>query len=233
MTVNGVDISHWQDPTPALSGLAFGFAKASQGVMPDHMYPEHLAHFRAAGIVRGAYHFGVGGVNVTAQADTFLTAAKDAELLALDLEHNASGESMSEAEARAFIAHVHSMGKHIGLYHSESGFPELGQDWDWVANWTTTPVRHWTFWQKRGSPLDLDVYNGTAAQLNVLAGRVKPKPKPKPPVKAWHVVKHGDTLSAIAKAHGKSLKALLAFPENAKFRANPSLIHAGDRVRVR
>ena len=46
-------------------------------------------------------------------------------------------------------------------------------------------------------------------------------------------VKAGDTLSEIAAAHGLTLKALLAFPENARYRANPGLIHPGDVVRVR
>ena len=46
-------------------------------------------------------------------------------------------------------------------------------------------------------------------------------------------VKAGDSLSAIASAHGLTLKALLTFSENAKYRANPGLIHPGDVVRVR
>ena len=46
-------------------------------------------------------------------------------------------------------------------------------------------------------------------------------------------VKAGDTLSEIAAAHGLTLQALLAFPENAKYRANPGLIHPGDIVRVK
>ena len=46
-------------------------------------------------------------------------------------------------------------------------------------------------------------------------------------------VKAGDTLSGIASVHELTLKALLAFPENAKYRANPGLIHPGDVVRVR
>ncbi|MBI2776805.1 MAG: LysM peptidoglycan-binding domain-containing protein [Chloroflexi bacterium] len=46
-------------------------------------------------------------------------------------------------------------------------------------------------------------------------------------------VKAGDSLSAIASAHNLTLKALLAFPENAKYRANPGLIHPGDIVRVK
>jgi LysM repeat protein len=46
-------------------------------------------------------------------------------------------------------------------------------------------------------------------------------------------VKSGDSLSAIASAHGLTLRALLAFPENAKHRANSGLIHPGDIVRVK
>jgi len=45
-------------------------------------------------------------------------------------------------------------------------------------------------------------------------------------------VTSGDTLSEIASAHGLTLKALPAFPENARYRANPGLNHPGDIVRV-
>ncbi len=38
---------------------------------------------------------------------------------------------------------------------------------------------------------------------------------------------------AIASSHRLTLKALLAFPENAKYRAKPGLIHPGDIVRVK
>jgi LysM repeat protein len=40
-------------------------------------------------------------------------------------------------------------------------------------------------------------------------------------------VKAGDTLSEIAESHKLTFKTLLAFPENAKYRANPGLIHPG------
>ena len=46
-------------------------------------------------------------------------------------------------------------------------------------------------------------------------------------------VKSGDTLSEIAAAHRLTLKALLGFPDNAKYRAKPGLIHPGDIVRVK
>lgn len=54
-----------------------------------------------------------------------------------------------------------------------------------------------------------------------------------PAVVAYYTVQSGDTLNGIAVKFGLTLAQLLAFPENAKFRANPSLIHAGDTVRVR
>ena len=54
-----------------------------------------------------------------------------------------------------------------------------------------------------------------------------------PPAIVDHVVVRGDSLSAIATAHGLTLAKLLAFPQNATYRKNPALIHVGDKVRVK
>ncbi len=54
----------------------------------------------------------------------------------------------------------------------------------------------------------------------------------RPPI-ATVTVKAGETSSEIAAAHRLTLAALLAFAENAKYRANPGLIHPGDIVRVK
>lgn len=175
MTLNGIDISRWQSTTPPLTGLAFAFARATYGTRPDDMYRRHTSAFRAAGLVIGAYHFGVGYLDVNEQVTAFLAAAAPDALLALDLERDAAG-TMTNPNAKRFIATVQAKGRKIGLYHSESGFPSLGQDFDWVANWSTAPARHWDFWQYRGSPLDLDHFNGTQAQLDALAGIKPPRP---------------------------------------------------------
>ncbi len=45
-------------------------------------------------------------------------------------------------------------------------------------------------------------------------------------------VKSGETLSEIASSHGLTV-TLLAFTENAVYRADPGLIHPGDIVRVK
>lgn len=80
--------------------------------------------------------------------------------------------SMSNTDARRFIAAVHAKGRKIGLYHSASGFPDLGQDFDWVAQWRTAPPSiGWQFWQYTSTPIDKNRFNGDMAALYALAGR--------------------------------------------------------------
>lgn len=168
----GIDISVWQEKTPSLTGLGFAFARATFGTSTDTRYSQHVAAFRAAGLVVGAYAFGTGAYSGAEQARVLLLAARDADLLALDLERNVAGSSMTEAQARDFIATVHAAGRTIGLYHSDSGFPDVGQDWNWVAKWgTAPPARPYAFWQWQGSPLDRDWFNGTPLQLSALSGK--------------------------------------------------------------
>lgn len=238
----GIDISHWQATTPPLAGLAFVFVKASEGLAPDPAYGRHAAAVTAAGLVLGAYCFARDDVSINGQAAAFVRRATGAEILAVDVE---GGHGTDRAQTAALISSVKSfdpLHRPVGLYVSESAFFEAGQDFDWVAHWrVAAPARHWTFHQYRGAPLDLDRYNGTLTQLHALAGRPatapKPAPKPKPPrpprpAKAFHTVVRGDNLSAIAAAHGITLRRLLGFPENARFRDNPNLIFAGARVRI-
>jgi len=184
MTLEGIDVSRWNGvPSQALlAPLAFGIAKASQAYWRDPRYTDHVAAFRRAGLVVGAYHFGVGSTQspVAQQVRTFLAASQGASLLALDLERNGNGPTMSQAEAREFLRLVRESGRTIGLYHSRSGFPSLGQSWNWVAQWgNTRPVGvSWAFWQYQGAPLDRNRYAGTLADLRRLAGLVPPEPPP-------------------------------------------------------
>lgn len=172
----GVDVSEYNG-LASTAGLAFAFARATYGPHLDERYDAHAAHFRAAHIVLGAYHFGVGWATPDAQADAFLAGALGADLFALDLETDKT-KTMTEAQARAFIGAVHRRGKRIGLYHSESGFPgDLGQDWNWRAKWTSLgrvglnrPRSPWAFWQWQGTTLDRDWFNGDRAALLHLAG---------------------------------------------------------------
>jgi hypothetical protein len=165
--IEGIDISRWQTTTPDLTGRAFVFARATYGTSPDGRYAMHAANVRAAGRVLGAYAFG-RNLSAADQVAAFLATAPDADLYALDLEKDGDHPRMTSAQARDFIAAVQATGRRIGLYMSESAFVDLGQDWDWVANWSREPARHWDFWQYRGSPLDLDRFDGTLADLRAL-----------------------------------------------------------------
>jgi lysozyme len=173
MTLRGIDISRWQGTTPSLAGLAFCFVKATEGQTTDPKYAMHAANVRKAGIVLGAYAFGHRG-DGAGQARHLLEVARGADLLALDVE---GADAPDYATARDFGAAIHAAGREWGLYHSSSGYPQWGQDFLWVADWTGGSSPHlagWHFWQYRGSPLDLDLFNGTQAQLDALAHRAAP-----------------------------------------------------------
>jgi hypothetical protein len=255
MTVDGIDISHWQAASTDevnMDGCEFVGIRACYGNQKDALYSTHEADARRHGAVVMAYCFGIPGQPGLTQAKALLAAAPNADLYVLDREADGKNGVMSDAEARTFIKYVKDNSPHkVGLYASESAFEELGQEFNWVANWSHMPKVHWEFWQHRGAPLDLDDFYGTLDQLKALAaGELppvvkppapkptpkpipKPKPKPKPVVKAYHTVKSGDTMWAICNSHHLTLKQCLAFPENAKYRNNPGMIHAGDRIRVR
>lgn len=183
MTLRGIDISQHQATTPRLTGLGFLIARASIGTSHDTRYAAHIAAARRGGLVVGAYHFG-RAMPGASQARAFLEAAGHVDLYALDVEpywidpqdHSLGRAVMSAAQARAFIAAVAAAGRPIGLYHSDSGFPSYGQDWNWVAKWSPTPpTRAWSIWQYRGDPLDLDRFDGTADELRALGG-IPPAP---------------------------------------------------------
>lgn len=168
----GIDVSHWQSLTDwSPTGLSFVIAKFSEGTTKDAMYSKHIAKARSNGLVVGAYAFNRDDVDINAQATTFAESSATADLFFIDVEGT---HAFSQAQTAAFITKFRALtGKHIGLYHSASGFFDAGQDYDWVAHWgVTQPSRSWDFHQYRGSPLDLDQYNGTEAALRTFVARL-------------------------------------------------------------
>jgi GH25 family lysozyme M1 (1,4-beta-N-acetylmuramidase) len=169
----GIDVSQWQgDITNVLKGKQFAFARASIGNGYDKSFAAHLADMKREGIVTGAYHYATYGPGPTRQATLFLKYALDAEILALDAESSVLRYPKTIKAIMVNIRNLDPRNRPIALYSSEGTWPgNMTQDINWVANWSREPKLHWTFWQKRGAPLDLDVFNGTLAQLHTLAGR--------------------------------------------------------------
>jgi lysozyme len=147
----------------------------------------------AAGMLWGAYHFGVGADGVV-QAEYFLNSVNpDAQtLLVLDFEANPQGPSMDLEEARAFVTHVQSaIGCWPGLYGGHylkqllgtNTDPTLANCWLWLSQYGPTPVippnwSKWTMWQYTDGAAgpaphevpgiglcDRDMFNGTEAEL--------------------------------------------------------------------
>ena len=150
-TLRGIDVSAWQTAMPPLTGLSFAFVKASEGTgYTSPAYVKQAAAVKAAGLVLGAYHF-ADRSDGAKQAAHFLTVCgRDTQLVAIDIEGKTAPDA---ATARAFIAACRSAGKTVGVYASLSGFPRsLGQDFDWIADWTATPPpQPWAFWQQAGT----------------------------------------------------------------------------------
>jgi lysozyme len=162
-----VDLSHW-DGDIALdkardAGIRGVINKATQGFrFVDPTFATNRTKTTAAGLLWGAYHFGVGGDPI-AQADFFLSTVEpdNNTLLVLDFEHNATGSSMSLDEAREFVTYLQQKVArwpvlYAGSYLKEqlSGAKEsiLSNCALWIAQYAPTPILpagwdQWTLWQ--------------------------------------------------------------------------------------
>jgi lysozyme len=192
--IKGVDVSHWDGTvnwtSVKASGVSFAFAKATESTdLIDDQFAANWAGMKAAGVVRGAYHFFDASADPTAQATYFLAEVGTLEAgdlpPVLDFETlNGESEANAVAKAATFLAAVTARtGKRAILYMSAeflSGtYASIAPYTLWDANygvacpgvpaeWTT-----WTFWQNSDTgsvsgisdAVDLDYFNGTLAQL--------------------------------------------------------------------
>ena len=220
--IPGIDVSA-HNGTPGTAGLGFGVVRATYAAVPDPKYRAHVTAFRRAGLPVGAYHFGVGWLPVSAQARVFLAVSADADWLVLDLESDGPHrKAMTVAQAAEFIRIVKAAakGRKVGLYHSRSGFPVLGQDFNWVAHYGIPGAREgrnalrgiaWTFWQWQGSPLDRNWFNGDQAALQRFVGKSVPVPPPVPASKITALRGYVRALAAVRRPARDQVAKLAAY----------------------
>jgi len=193
-----IDLSH-HNANPDLqrakaAGIVGVIQKATQGTsFTDPTFAANRQKAADAGLLFGAYHFGVGADGVE-QADFFLNVMQpgDSDIIVLDFEANAQGPSMTMDEARAFVTHVNSVttrwpGLYSGHYLKEllgaNSDPVLVNCWLWISQYGPTAVippawKAWTMWQYTDGALgpephtvdgigacDRDTYNGSADDL--------------------------------------------------------------------
>lgn len=198
--LKGIDISTWQNPSKTPYGdYDFVMIRSSYGVgYKDDEMDKHVKNALAKGKLIGFYHYcypnlGTGAVN---EADWFISVVKDyigKAILALDYEASAFNISSPDAWAKAFLDRVYDKtGVRPLLYASASKlgrFPSVQKAnyGLWVAHWgvsspSISPWNFWTMWQYRGSPLDLDEFNGdkdTWAKYANPSGKPTEKPTQK------------------------------------------------------
>jgi lysozyme len=173
-TIAGVDVSHDQgtiDWTQAAAGgIAFGYAKATEGLtFTDPEFSTNWSGMQAAGIQRGAYHYFHPDDDGVAQADTFLgvvgTLGQAGDLppmLDVEVTDGLSGSAAIQ-QAQAFVGEVTARtGLSTVVYVSPTFWSGLGSttalasDPLWTADWTYSlgscptvdaPWTSWSFWQ--------------------------------------------------------------------------------------
>jgi lysozyme len=197
--VVGVDVSHHQGSIDwrALAGtdVAFAYIKATEGGdFRDRRFQANWEGARAAGLLRGAYHFFTQCRTGAAQAQSFMAAVPrepDALPPAVDLEHMGpcrSGPPLADLaeEIATFLAVLQDhYGRRPILYvTSEFDQAYLRGRFAGETFWTRSialPPRfrtdRWLIWQYHNGgrragihgPVDLNAFRGSRRELDALA----------------------------------------------------------------
>jgi lysozyme len=122
-----IDLSH-HNQTPDFeqakqNGIVGVIHKATQGTaIVDATYHARRERAISAGLLWGAYHFGVKG-SVDTQVDHFLETTNPiaTDLLVLDFEPNGEAGTMSRTEAERFVTRVSTqLNRFPGLYSGQA-----------------------------------------------------------------------------------------------------------------
>jgi lysozyme len=179
------------------SGRDFAIARVSDGTnYPDDTFATNWAGIKAAGMVRGVYQFFRASQDPTAQAELLISAVGTFE--AGDLSPVADVEVLDGESGATLIANLTTWigvikaktGRTPMIYASPGFWDTLpstapfASELAWVADWgvscpdTSAPWTTWAFWQTADNgtvsgisdAVDLDLFNGTLAQLQTLGG---------------------------------------------------------------
>jgi GH25 family lysozyme M1 (1,4-beta-N-acetylmuramidase) len=175
--------------------INFGMCKVTEGLTITDPYWVHnwnsmWSMNSTHTFPRFAYHFFHASDDPTKQADRFASTVKTHGLLAGDnlvcdleaTESNGSNDNVAArtvaARARHFLEALDRLvPSHRVLVYTNPSFAETGacagmNSWAlWIAHYGVSkpsvpkPWSNWTFWQTGDSPVDMDRFNGTEAEL--------------------------------------------------------------------
>jgi lysozyme len=187
--IHGLDVSDNNGTFNWNKSIAFGIAKATQGVTDeDTQFSRNWAQMEELGLLRGAYHYMTAGLSGEAQAEYFVNFVRMHGLglndaLMLDMETNCTNLNIQQ-----FVNTVKSMtGKNVFVYSEysiihEGKFDGLYDQPLWIANPEgeignppeVSPFKIWSMQQYSWTPYDQNVFNGTAQTWRELVNLTTP-----------------------------------------------------------
>lgn len=172
-----IDVSKWQSSLPDLTGVAGVIARAGIGTKPDEMFTTHIAKARRAGLWVGSYWFNWGSLSVSDQVNAYIAREQEVGGVQLHVIDWEATEGFTATQTADFIRlYKARTGNLIGLYASEGRFRDLGQDWNWIANYSREPIKAYDMWQY-GSFRGVDGNNARQRILDLARGTtVTPAP---------------------------------------------------------
>lgn len=150
--VQGIDVSRWQPTVDWVkvkgAGMDFAVIKASQATFADPLFKTHWAGAKAAGLLRGAYHFFMPDADPMKQVDIYLKTLGDdpGDLLpVLDIEAKTTGPAAYAKGSKIWLDEVEKRLKRKPIIYTAAWywnttmliggkFPEWASDYAlWVA----------------------------------------------------------------------------------------------------
>jgi len=196
----GIDVSHFQGQVDWQAvrgaGCTFAFAKATEGTgVTDPFFAANWAGMKAAGLLRGAYHFYHAEEPAADQAAHFLSTVQFEPgdlppVLDIEVNDGVVGEPLVGGVQTWLDAVASAAGVAPIIYTNTPFWNEHFNDQFvayplWVAHYTSAPAPSplpvgwsvWTFWQYSESlyingvngAADHDYFNGPLTQLQALA----------------------------------------------------------------
>lgn len=193
--LSGIDVSHYQGNVNwgavKSAGVAFAIAKATEGTgTVDQCFNVNWEKIKAAGLIRGAYHFFHASQDAKRQAQNFLNVVTIGEgdlpaVLDIEISDNVSGPSIISGITTWLTMVEQGTGRKPIIYTNPSFWNSYMNDAFgayplWVANYTTAGSPRlpngwdrWLFWQYSqtgrlaGVPgnVDMDRFSGTVEDL--------------------------------------------------------------------
>jgi len=196
--VQGIDVSHFQGNVDwrrvKNAGVAFAFAKATDGTaFVDPAFEGNWSGIKAAGLIRGAYHFFRADQDPVVQANHFLQITKIASgdmppVIDVEITSNSDDATLVDGvnawlDTIAQETGVKPMIYTLASFCNAHLNNQFGSYPLWVANYGVTSPKlpagwaNWNFWQhSQGGTIDgvtgnvdLNYFNGTLPDLVAFA----------------------------------------------------------------